>query len=193
MAQVRVKLKARRQINIHNDLGGAAFYFKKKVDHRIETDDREGISFEIMAGLTFLAFEAEAKFNFLGYKLIKGWNEREQASKKVEAVCGALGVKPDHAARPYSSLSRLRTFRNTLAHGKPDEHTFDQEVVATVEELEAMGILHAEWESHIDQTFLSEAYDDLDQIWKDLLEKSGLTIFDTLTHGSSHMSFIEHV
>ncbi len=59
MAQVRVRLKARRQININNDLGGAAFYFKNRVDHRIEKDHRDGISFEIMAGLTFLAFEAK--------------------------------------------------------------------------------------------------------------------------------------
>ena len=39
----------------------------------------------------------------------------------------------------------------------------------------------------------NEAYDDVEQIWKELLAKSGLAIFDTLTHGGSHMSFIEQV
>jgi hypothetical protein len=53
----------------------------------------------------------------------------------------------------YSSVAELKAFRDTLSHGKPEDKFFEEEVVATAEELEAMGILHADWESHIDQTF----------------------------------------
>jgi hypothetical protein len=163
------------------------------VDERIAKGDREGIGFEIIASLTLLAFEIEARFNFLGDKLINGWNEHMPMKVKVKKVCKLLGFTPDFSIRPYSSVSKLKAFRDTLAHGKPEHKYFEEEVVATAEELEAMGILHADWESYIDQMFLQEACDDVEQIWKELLAKSGLTVLDTLTHGGSQMSFIEQV
>jgi hypothetical protein len=43
-------------------------------------------------------------------------------------------------------------------------------------------------EAYVDQDFFDKAYNDSEQIWKELLVKSGLTVFDTLTHGGSHMS-----
>jgi DNA-binding MltR family transcriptional regulator len=103
-----------------------------------------------------------------------------------------LGVAQDFSVRPYSSIAKLKDFRDTLAHGKPEDKFLDDEVEATAEDLEAMGILHANWEAYIiDQRFFHEAYDDVEKIWKELLAKSGLTVFDTLTHGGSQMSFIE--
>jgi hypothetical protein len=193
MAKIKVRLKAHRRIYIHNDIGNAVFYFKDRVDTRIAQGDRDGVGLEIIAGLTLLAFEVEARFNFLGAKLIADWKERAPATEKVEKVCGHLGVALDFSVRPYSSVAKLKDFRDTLAHGKPEEKTFDEEVVATAEELEARGILHADWEAYVDQGFFHEAYGDAEQIWKELLTKSGLTVFDTLTHGGSHMSFIENV
>jgi len=193
MAKIKVHLKAHRHIYIHNDIGNAAFYFKNRVDERIAKDDREGVGLEIIAGLTLLAFEVEARFNFLGFRLIEDWDEWQSAKTKVEAVCDRLGVAPDFTARPYLSIEKLRSFRNTLAHGKPDEKVFEQEVVVSAEELKEMGILHAEWEAYVDQGFFHDAYSDAESIWKELLAKSGLTVFDTLTHGGCDMSFIEHV
>ena len=193
MGKIKVHLKAHRHIYIHNDIGNATFYFKNRVDERISKGDRDGVGLEIIAGLTLLAFEVEARFNFLGAKLTTQWKERMPALLKVKKVCKRLGVEPDLSARPYLSVAKLKNFRDTLAHGKPEDKIFDNEVVATAEELEAMGILHADWEAYISQDFFNEAYIDAEQIWKELLAKSGLTVFDTLTHGGSQMSFIENV
>jgi hypothetical protein len=193
MDKIRVHLKAQRHIYVHNDIGNAAFYFKTRVDERIAKDDRDGVGLEIVAGLTLLAFEVEAKFNFLGAKLVANWEERKPALVKVRKVCSHLGVTPDFLVRPYLSVAKLKDFRDTLAHGKPEEKVFDKEVVATAEELEAMGLLQADWVAFLDQNFFHEAYSDVEQIWKDLLTKSGLTVFDTLTHGTRNISFIEHV
>jgi hypothetical protein len=193
MDKMKVRLKAHRHIYIHNDIGNAAFYFKNRVEVRAAKGDRDGIGLEIMAGLTLLAFEIEARFNFLGAKLIQNWNEHMPALVKVKKVCKHLGVTPDFAARPYLSVTKLKDFRDTLAHGKPEDKYLDEEVVATAEELEAMGILHADWQSYLNEAFLQEAYEDAELIWKDLLAKSGLTIFDTMTHGGSQMSFIEDI
>lgn len=190
---MKVRLKAHRHIYIHNDIGNATFYFKNRVEERAAKGDREGIGLEIMAGLTLLAFENEARFNFLGAKLIRDWNEHVPAMVKIKKVCKHLEVTPDLSARPYLSVAKLKDFRDTLAHGKPEDKYFDEEVEATAEELEAMGILHADWQTYLNEDFLREAYDDVEMIWKELLTKSGLTIFDTLTHGGSQMSFIENV
>jgi antitoxin component HigA of HigAB toxin-antitoxin module len=193
MAKIRVRLKAHRNIYIHNDIGAVVFYFKNQVDKRIANSDRDGVGSEIIAGLTLLAFEVEARFNFVGAKLIPDWNERAPAMAKIEQVCSHLEVARDFSVRPYLSIAKLKDFRDTLAHGKPEDKYFDEEVEASVEDLEKMGILQPEWENYIDQGFFQEAYDDVERIWKELLAKSGLTIFDTLTHGGSQMSFIEHV
>jgi hypothetical protein len=56
MTRSKVRLKAHRDIYIHNDIGDAVFYFKKRVEERSSKDDQEGASWEIMAGLTLLAF-----------------------------------------------------------------------------------------------------------------------------------------
>jgi hypothetical protein len=86
MAKIKVRLKAHHHFYIHNDIGNAAFYFKNRVDERIAKNDHDGVGLEIMAGLTLLAFEAEARFNFLGAKLITGWNEGGKTIKKIKAV-----------------------------------------------------------------------------------------------------------
>jgi hypothetical protein len=193
MTKAKVHLEAHHHFYIHNDIGNAAFYFKTRVEERIAKGDRDGIGFEIMAGLTLLAFEVEARFNFLGAKLIADWNERKPLMEKIKKVCAHLGGTPDFSARPYWSVTKLKDFRDTLAHGKPQEKVFDEDVVATTAELEAKGILRADWESYLDHSFLHDAYNDSEQIWKDLLQKAGLNVLDTVTHGSSEMSFIEEV
>jgi hypothetical protein len=42
MAKIRVRLKAHRNIYIHNDIGNVAFYFKNRVDQRIAKGDCDG-------------------------------------------------------------------------------------------------------------------------------------------------------
>jgi hypothetical protein len=155
MAKIKVHLKAHRHIYIHNDIGNAAFYFKNRVDERIAQGDREGVGLEIMAGLTLLAFEVEARLNFLGEKLMGAhWKERKwSVITKVKKICAHLKVfEPDFKVRPYSSIEKLKEFRDTLAHGKPEKKVFEKEVVATAGELKAMGILHADWEAYTTQS-----------------------------------------
>lgn len=193
MAKIKVRLQARRHIFIHNDLVNAAFYFKTRIEERINNNDHNGVGLEIMAGLTMLAFAIEAKFNFLGDRLINDWKEREPAIRKVEIVCGHLGVQPDFTIRPYLSIKELKNFRDTLAHGKPTDLYFDEEVIATHEELEQHGVMRPAWEAFLDKDFLARTYDDMNEIWKDLLARSKLEVFDTLTGGGRTIQFIEHV
>ena len=193
MAKIKVRLQAHRHIYIQNDLANAACYFKTRIEKRIANNDREGVGLEIMAGLTMLAFAIEAKFNFLGDRLIKDWKERAPAIEKVKTICAHLGVKPDFATRPYLSIKELKDFRDTLAHGKPLDLYLDEEVIATHEELDQRGLMRADWEAFVNKDFFACAYDDVENVWKDLLARSKLEIFDTMTHGDGTIQFIEHV
>ena len=121
------------------------------------------------------------------------WKERAPALEKMRTVCAHLAVALDPKVRLYLSVVKLKELRDMLAHGKPINKVFDEGVVATAEELEAQRIIDAGWEAQINHAFFSDAYADVERIWGELLTKSGLSVFETITHGTRQISFIEHV
>jgi hypothetical protein len=192
MARSKVRLKAHRHIYIHNDIEGVVSYFKDRVEQRLAKGEDQGVGSEIMAGLVLLAFEVEAKFNFLGRKLIKDWDEWLSLTEKVEKVCSNLDVEPDFKARPYLSIKSLKRFRNTLAHGKPRTKKFDREVTGSATRLKALRIPRAKWETFVnDPRLFYDAYSDVQQIWTTLRTKAGLSVLDTLSGGGSETSFLD--
>lgn len=72
MPKMRVRLQARRDIYVHNDIANAAHYFKTRIEERVSNNDRTGVGLEMVTALTMLAFAVEARFNFLGAQLISG-------------------------------------------------------------------------------------------------------------------------
>ncbi|RUU29510.1 hypothetical protein [Mesorhizobium sp. M6A.T.Ce.TU.016.01.1.1] len=193
MNKIKVRLQEHRHFFIHNDLANAAYYFKERIAERLKNDDREGVALEMMACLTMIAFAVEAKINFLGHKLISKWDERAPYLTKVKMVTKQLGVAFDEQTRPYKTVRDLKNFRDTMAHGKPIELQNDKEIITTHEELERRGYLTADWQSQLNEQFVNDAFDDMEVIWRDLLSRSKLEIFDTLTGGGSTITFIEHV
>jgi len=183
MDKFLAKAKVDKRIYVHNDLENAAFYFAKRVEERSKKDDREGIGLEMMACLIMLAFAAEAQFNFLGFKLIKEWKEKEPALVKVHAVLKELKVDNDLKARPYKTIHELKDLRDMLAHGKPQEIQLEETVVATEEELSKKGALTHDYEQFLTEAFVAQACEDVDAIWKDLLKRADLKITDTITSG----------
>ncbi|MES0879658.1 hypothetical protein [Roseibium sp. SCP14] len=187
----RFKVHAHERIFIHNDLSNAAFHFKRLIESKSAKGDHSGLGLEVMAGATMLAFANEARFNFLGYHLEgNSWDEWKPAMKKVRRVFEILGISPDFSDPPYLYLQALKDFRDTLAHGKPEYKEFKEELEATEEELLGMLDLKADWERSLEPSFFCEAYDASEKIWKELLQKSGLTLMDTLSEGGSHIELI---
>ncbi|QRM39468.1 hypothetical protein F3X89_17390 [Rhizobium rhizogenes] len=129
--KIKVRLQQNRYVLIHNDLANTGFYFRKRIEKRLATDDREGISLEMMACLTMMAFAIEARFNFLGAELIPDWEEREAWKKKIKRVAKHLGIQADFGKRPFKTLGLLQEFRDTFAHGKPEVLKFDKEIITT--------------------------------------------------------------
>lgn len=193
MKKTRFRIQEHKDIYVHNDLANAAFYFKERIGERLKNNDRNGVGIEMMACLTMIAFAVEARVNFLGYKLIDKWDERAPYMVKVKKVTRFLDVTPDFDTRPYKTIHSLKGFRDTLAHGKPLEIRTDIEVVATEEELRGRGYLGAPWEDSLTIEFVDMGFEDMEIVWRDLLERSKLGIMETITQGGATISFIEHV
>ncbi|NTF87640.1 hypothetical protein G6L46_10940 [Agrobacterium rhizogenes] len=190
---IKVRVRGKSQLYIHNDLSNAAFYFWKRINQRFDDGDHEGIALEVTACLTMIAFAAEARVNFLGYRLIDPWRERDPAWVKLETISKHLGIDPDKTTRPFLTLDRLKSFRDAIAHGKPKEIPVDTELVTTQEELEKKNLLETEWDTFITREFMNEAYEDAEGLWRDMLKASGLNIMDTLTQGERQFSIIANV
>jgi hypothetical protein len=114
----------------------------------------------------------------------KTGKKKEPFYDKVERVLSYLGVALDWETRPYSSMDGLHQFRNLIAHGKPVEIEHDETVqVLADDELDRRIDLSGEWEAACTPENLTQASSDLDDIWKDLLKRSGLSIWNTRTSG----------
>ena len=177
------KIRKDMRLYIHNDLMNAADYLKRRIDERSKKGDRDGIGLDIMACLTIIAFSFEAQMNFLGFKLIQKWEERKPYLYKFQRVAKRLNVTVDYNSRPHSTVKELKEFRDTLAHGKPEEIKGEKEETITREELERRDLLKAEWQKSLTEEFLGLAYDDTESIWRQFLELSCLSIIDTITIG----------
>jgi hypothetical protein len=194
MEKYRVRRQAKKNIYIHNDLSNAAFHFKKSVDSRVKEGNREGIAFEVMACLSMLAFSFEARINFLGSKLYQEkWKERQAFNNKVGQVINKVKLGLPEQERPFISIEKLKIFRDSIAHGKPCTIEVDEVVEVGYDDLDRVVDLSAGWEDFCSESVMVEIYEDIEEIWQLLLSKSGLELFETITHGSGGITLIEKI
>ena len=194
MEKIRARHQGKSHIYVHNDPFNAAHHYKGVIEAKLKADDRKGIAFDSMACLIMPAFTTEAKLNFRGHKLIDDWEERPSFNNKLTAsFLVHLKLKPDWKARPFASIDGLKNFRDTIAHGKPVEIEYDKTVDLAEGQLERAVDLNAEWEEYCTPENAFSTYDDVDAIWKQLLDASGLTVYETLTHGEGGLSFVEKI
>jgi hypothetical protein len=180
------------EVRIHNDLANAAFYFKNIIADK-QNNGGEGITLDCMACATMLAFTWEAYLNFFGGEILKEtWKEEEKLEIKETAVLEKLGIKPDWGKQPYNSVRTLTKIRNWLAHGKPVERTITKQVIKSVEKVTARKVdVSGDWQTLCKPAIVVRAHDDLDTIFKQMLEASGIALLDTFSSGDGSISFTE--
>lgn len=193
--KIRARVETTRKILIHNDLSQAATYFSETVDAKLKAGNRDAIMFDGMACALMVAFAFEANLNFMGDYLskeerLKEWTERQAFSKKLKKVFGALEISLDMESRPLSSMMKMKGLRDTLAHGKPQVIEEKKEMEATQAELEKGLKLAADWERLCRSESVTEALSDLDDLWKLMIQKSGVSVIDTFSSGSGSISRI---
>ncbi|TAY52953.1 hypothetical protein [Rhizobium leguminosarum] len=190
--RIKVKIETKRQIFIHNDLANAAFHFKERIEEKHKADDHHGIGLDIMGCIITLSFTNEARMNFLGYKLIDGWNEWQPIKAKIKQIAKRLETKADFGTRPYATIMEVKEFRDIFAHGKPIVVTSTHEEITTQTELDRYNILQPEWQRFLTYDFVQKAYEDLERIWDELMKLAGLSVFETMTQGGRSIQFIDY-
>lgn len=171
---------------IHNDLSNCAWGMREDMRKKFDSGETEGVHFDMMGALVFLAFSIEAKINFIGWKILEdGWPERANLKEKIHLIYKVLDIEADWSCRPLQSILSLKRFRDTIAHGKP-------ELVKEVKEVDIdpdiWDSLKGQWEREVNPENVNRCYEDIDQLWKLLLEKAGIPVEKTLTNGNQTLS-----
>ncbi len=184
----KFEVRTQAEIFIHNDLANCAGHFRKVAREKIDTKKRTGVGLDMMAALTFLAFSVEAKVNFVGWRVFgDDWAERKPLKDKINCLNDSLEVGLSWGSRPLQTIDKLKTFRDTLAHGKPD--IVDVTTIENVEP-EVWDAMKGPWEEAIEITFVEKCKKDVRELWKLLLEKADIPLHQTLTHGGHSLKVI---
>jgi hypothetical protein len=192
--RIVAKLKIERGDFIHNDLANAAFHILERVRAAQLEGQREGVGLDIMAAIAMTAFTHEAHLNFVGFTLLKEkWTEQKSVFAKRDIISKLLGIEWNDEIRPFSTIIKLQNIRNIIAHGKPRKMNEEWESVGTNNELEMeVYSVRTDWNENVNGLFLESAFEDVDRFWKMMLERANISLFETLSGGSSSITFINY-
>jgi hypothetical protein len=195
LTNVKARIQTTSKVYIHIDLSQAATYFKEVIADKLAAKKRDAIMFDGMACALMIAFAFEANLNFMGSHLLKTaklteWNEMQSFAKKLKKVFTALDIPVDLEKRPLISMQKMKSLRDTFAHGKPVESEQDEVVVGTRDELNRGVRLAGAWKKDCSSDSVFEALADLDELWKLMIKKSGVSVLDTMTHGEGSVTLV---
>lgn len=193
MAKVRARVTGHRKRYIHNTLENATHFIKGVIENKVKEDKRGGLGFDYMICAVMLAFDFEAKLNFMGARYVKPWNERMRWKAKANHVFKVIGIEPDWTKRPYASLEKMKIFRDTIAHGKPLDENLDYEVIDEEDKIKASLNLRQAWEGMVTHEEVMQSYDDTEQVWKDMIEKSQIDIHELLDQVDVSVKILERM
>ncbi|SCB28457.1 hypothetical protein GA0061099_1004158 [Bradyrhizobium yuanmingense] len=198
--KIKARVQKSKRVFVHNDLSQAAMYHAGVIQEKLGKGSRDAIMYDGMACAVMVAFTFEANVNFIGFELneagkLPDWKERESFMEKLKKVFGALGIPVELDKRPLKSMERMKKLRDTLAHGKPVYAEYDEVLIRAPEEIDLFGGggLSAGWETECKPEVVKQAREDLEDLWKLMIQKSGLNLWDTMTSGDGGITFIEHV
>lgn len=198
--KIKARVQKSKRVFVHNDLSQAAMYHNGIIQEKLSKGSRDAIMYDGMACAVMVAFTFEANVNFMGFELneagkLPDWKERESFMEKLKKVFGALGIPVELDKRPLKSMERMKTLRDTLAHGKPVYAEYDEVLIGAPEEIDLFGGggLSAGWETECKPEVVKQAREDLEDLWKLMIQKSGLNLWDTMTSGDGGITFIAHV
>jgi hypothetical protein len=193
--KIKARVQKSKRVFVHNDLSQAAMYHANVIQEKLDKGSRDAIMYDGMACAVMVAFAFEANVNFMGFKLneagrLPDWKERDSFIEKLKKVFGALGIPVELNKRPLKSMERMKTLRDTLAHGKPVYAEYDEVLIGAPEEIDLFrgGGLSAGWETECKPEVVKEVREDLEELWKLMIQKSGLVLWDTITSGDGSIS-----
>lgn len=166
------------KVHPHNDLLNLAHYHHGIVNEKNGKLDAEGLALDCMSCLLALAFAVEALINFVGGKCIDQWEEKQSFHNKISALEAAIGLPYDKAKEPYSTIEKLKTLRDQMAHGKPIEVSA---IASSKEDLKRA--MRAPWDEFLWPAFVNHAYNQVRAFENDLIALGKIPLVETLTSG----------
>ena len=124
---------------------------------------------DFVTAMVMGAFALEAYLNFAGETKLSDWSklDRSPVRKKLVSLCKYAGFSPDFAQRPYSSLERLRLFRNSMAHARTE--TLDGPP------LEPPDYPETEWEAQCNIENVTQTLEDVRSAILNIHKQAGMT------------------
>ncbi len=193
----------------HNDIANAAYFFRERLSEAFDKNERrEGLFLDMMALITMTAFALEGYVNLIGSRLIErcvtdsdraaeAWGafERKRTRQKIKSIRKATGILIDWNKRPYVTVSELIDLRNMFAHPKPHRpEKREYEAVGTDSELkQLLRDYRPEYEARLTWNFACRAYEDVEQIWQELLDAAKIDRFDTMSGGTQGLQLLAWV
>lgn len=197
--KIKARIERTKRVFVHNDISNAAYHFAEVIEEK-QKNGGAGILIDGMACAIMIAFSFEANLNFIGFELhrakkLPDWKEREKFYEKVKRVFDHLGIPIEWDKRPLRSVERMKNLRDSIAHGKPVYAKSDTVEVGTPEEIDmaAADSLAAGWQVDCTADVVFEAREDVETLWKLMVEKSGLDLWNTMTSGEGGITYIEDV
>ncbi|WP_316674895.1 hypothetical protein [uncultured Tolumonas sp.] len=182
--KLRVEQEINKNIYVHNDIANAAHHLSSRIESNKINGIEEGISLDIMSCLIMLAFEFEAKVNFIGHMKIKEWNERDNFHNKTKTIYKSLKLNLIKDSRPYKTILTLKDYRDSIAHGKP-LHINKNEIIELLNNERNPDVdLENSFYDLCTIEFMRECKEDIDKIWNEWLTAANIEIQETFTHGS---------
>lgn len=120
------KIKVTREIFEHNYLGSIALNQLEQA-----RKEQDGHRFRwIVPSMAFSVFRVEAICNVYGRKLFPHWDHFESTSfiGKITMISEFLRIEVNFSVEPWQTLNLMKSFRNALAHAKPQKVSETHEV-----------------------------------------------------------------
>ncbi len=134
---------------------------------RAGQENRLGSAHQFRASLVFRAFALEAFLNWQGPYLIPHWKylERLQPKEKVDLLASLSNVTPDYGSRPWQIVKDLYSFRNDIAHGKPETLSSERsEVIDDFLDAKLGSFIQTDWERFSTEENAVRAVEDVEKI-----------------------------
>lgn len=115
----KVKVKVSREYFEHRYLGSIALNQLEQAKK-----EQDGHRFRwIVPSMAFSVFRIEALCNIYGRQLFPHWDHFESTTfiGKITMISEFLGLTVDFSKEPWQTLNKMKTFRNALAHAKPQK------------------------------------------------------------------------
>lgn len=90
----------------------------------------------LVPSMAFSVFRVEALCNIYGGQLFPHWTHFESTSfiGKIAMISEFLNIEVDFSKEPWQTLNKMKSFRNSLAHAKPQRVTETHEIPENIPE-----------------------------------------------------------